>query len=580
MKILIIEDDYPQALFLKMLLEEIGQGDITIVDNLESIKKATSSTRFDLILTDIRMPEADGITLLSKYLTPGMTGGVVIVSVVDDMIKELTAGMCRQLGYEHVGVISKPFNSVDLTHELNKYTSQRQNTKRQKEQIQIEQEEVLNAFHDNLITPMYQPQFSFDSCELVGVEALARLEHPQHGTLSPFQFIDVLAKENLLLELYYLMLDKCTSDMGSWQSPPQLSINIESDFLNADICEATVETCRRNGFPLEKLTLEISENSVFNPTPTSLENLARLNLYGVRFSIDDFGTGYASLDQLIDLPITELKIDRVFIANVVNNYKHQQLTLAALRLSQALGMSCVAEGIEDQDTWEYLKELGVDVCQGFYTGAPMPIGALTSLHRATSGDITIPVQNEKMDTILLFDKLQLRGTAIQRLLSKELAGTEVLLATNTSVFMELLHKYSNSFVVVNSQSFQLLPDDERASIRNLVRKMNSVLLTEPGESIVSELIIPTIEGMESVTATATKLTSHIEVQLNFKNKRNPPKLSESEQKVARLLLAGFSNKHICYELNLSPKTVSTFKTRILQKMGVKSIVELARILNL
>lgn len=580
MKILIIEDDYPQALYLKMLLQDLGYNDIAIANNLESINSATASTQYDLIFTDIRMPEADGITLLSKKLTPNTTKGVVIVSVVDDMIKELTKGMCHQLGYEYTSILSKPFDVEKLRSELDQFLAHALETKQIEDQFKPKPDDVLTAFRSNLVLPLYQPQFSFNKAELVGVEALARLNHPEFGILAPSQFLSILSEHNLLLELYYLMLDRCTLDLSTILSPPQLSINIDTDFLNSEFCEKTVGICQQNGFPLENLTLEITEHKAFLPTPTILENLARLNLYGVRFSIDDFGTGYASLDQLIDLPISELKIDRRFVSNVVTNYKHQQLTLAALRLSQALGLSCVAEGIEDQATWEYLKELGVDICQGFYTGAPMSFLELASLHRAVSGEATSWSKEEQYDTIILFDQLQLRGKAIQKLIAKELPLNPIMLASNSSIFAELLNEASNSFVVVDSKSFQSLPEKIRSDISNTVRKRNAVLLVEQGDLSISELVIPTVSSSEDITSTSLNLAKYIDSQHNNKKKRNQPKLSQSEQKIAQLLLAGFTNKHICYELDLSPKTVSTFKTRILQKMGVKSVVELARVLNL
>ncbi len=580
MKTLIIEDDYPQALYLKMLLQDLGYNDITITSNLESIHNATASTQYDLIFTDIRMPEADGITLLSKKLTPNTTRGVVIVSVVDDTIKELTKGMCHQLGYEYTSILSKPFDSEKLSLEIDLFLSHLAESKQTQDEFKPEADDVLSAFRSHSVLPLYQPQFSFNKAELVGVEALARLNHPEHGMLVPSQFLSILSEHNLLLDLYYFMLERSTLDLGTILSPPQLSLNIDTNFLNTEFCEKTVEICQQNGFPLEKLTLEITEHKAFQPTPTVLENLARLNLYGVSFSIDDFGTGYASLNQLIDLPISELKIDRRFVSNVVTNYKHQQLTLAALRLAQALGLSCVAEGIEDQQTWEYLKELGVDICQGFYTGAPMSFLELASLHRAVSGEATSWSKEEQYDTVILFDQLQTRGKAIQKLVAKELSSNPIILASNPSLFIELLNEASNSFVVVDSKSFQSLPDNIRSDISNTVRKRNAVLLVEQGDSSISELVIPTVSSTGDITSTSINLAKYIDSQHNNKKKRNQPKLSQSEQKIAQLLLAGFTNKHICYELDLSPKTVSTFKTRILQKMGVKSIVELARVLNL
>ncbi|AXY00474.1 EAL domain-containing protein [Vibrio alfacsensis] len=142
---------------------------------------------------------------------------------------------------------------------------------------------------------------------MVGVEALARLEHPEYGVLSPSCFLSQVAKLGLMSEFYRSMLAKATTAMSLLNGTIQLSMNINKTLLDGPLYEHTVEICRVTNFPFEALTLELTEEQAYHLTPVALRNLARLSLLGVSFAIDDFGTGYASLEQLIDLPISELK---------------------------------------------------------------------------------------------------------------------------------------------------------------------------------------------------------------------------------------------------------------------------------
>ncbi len=137
--------------------------------------------------------------------------------------------------------------------------------------------------------------------------------------------------------------------------------------------------CTDYGVAPERITLELTEDEVYDSGVISLANLANLRLRGVGLAIDDFGTGYSSLSQLAVLPYTELKIDRQFISNSLSNFKSQQLTISSLQLAKSLGLKSVAEGVEDEDTLHYLNQLGVDLYQGFVASKAIPLEALKKL---------------------------------------------------------------------------------------------------------------------------------------------------------------------------------------------------------
>lgn len=580
MKILIIEDDNFQSLNLKLNLNELGYDDTVIAHDLASVESAINSVHYDLIFCDIRMPDADGISLLSKYISPEMTKGIIISSAVNDSIQKLTMGMCNQLGYEYVSSLPKPFKRGELQSELEKFQNYTKRDATEHESIVLSDQEIVNAIHNQQLFAVYQPQFSFLNGKIEGVEALARLEHPEHGILPPYCFIEQLSRLGLMKQAYDTILTNSVGSLSQVKSNLRLSININNEMLNTDLYDTTVEICERHSFPLEQLTLELTEEQAFIATPLALENLARLNLNGVSFSIDDFGTGYASLEQLIDLPISELKIDRTFITNIVSDYKNQQITKSALQLSQSLGLHCVAEGVEDQETWEYLKQLGIDSCQGFYTGKPMSIHELTELLPNTANSTLESKGKNTQGSVLLFDHLPQRGEAVLKLLERTLVSNTFFFASSIDNFMDSINKPKVNFVIIESEAFQLLSNEDREQLRLSIRKKDGLLISSDATSNKFELVLPVLVKSDSIVNTAKLLIEQIDQTYNAVVKKNKANLSKREQLVAQLLLAGFSNKYISYELDLSPKTVSTFKTRILRKTGVKSIIELANVLSL
>ncbi|WP_305816454.1 EAL domain-containing protein [Photobacterium leiognathi] len=576
MNILIIEDDVLQSLNLKLHLGELGYRDVVIANNIERVKAATNISIFDLIFCDIRMPDADGILLLSSYLKKQMSSAIIIVSAVDDTIKQLTMGMCRQLGYSYVSTLAKPFSREQLTYEINYFNSHLLDTQTSIHTYLPIDIDLKLAFSNNLFFPLYQPQFSFITGELVGVEALVRLEHPKRGIVLPREFLPQINELGLMKELYVFMLKKTTKAIGLMNSPIHLSLNINKELLDWNLFEHTVSICEETGFPLDKLTLELTEEQAYSSTLTALENLARLSLHGVKFAIDDFGTGYASLEQLIDLPISELKIDRVFIARATRDYKHQQLTLAAIRLAKSLGLQCVTEGVENSETWEYLKNIGADICQGHYTGKPMAIHDINALYRASKKTRSQTQSRKNVETIVIFDLQGVRANAMTKILSRENNQFIFITATYIEQLRHLIRDLLVSVIVVDFESFSSLSNKEQEDLKSLVSSRNRIFLVNENRKDDLTNFSPLVIKSEDITKTSKILYENIESMILSRNKKNKMPLSRREENIAQLLLSGVTNKHIAYELDISQKTVSSFKSRIFQKLGVKSLIELAQ----
>lgn len=578
MTILIIEDDPIQALNLKIQLRDLGYMHVETASNLQEVTELTQSNTFDLVFCDIHLPDTDGISLLSEHLTKDIAKAVVVISIVDDSILKLTMGMCSQLGYQFVSALQKPLVSDELASVMQSYQDSRQKTGTPAIDINLGDVDILDGFEQNRFFAVYQPQFSFDSGQLVGVEALVRMEHPKYGVVAPLYFLPLINQAGRMRDLYAVMLDKATSAVSALGGNVKLSLNVTQDLLESDLTFITTQICEQNEFPLSKLTLELTEEQAYSSSHQALANIARLSIKGVDFSIDDFGTGYASLEKLVDLPFSELKIDRLFISRVKDSYRHQQLTMSAVRLAQSLGLHCIAEGVEDVETWEQLKALGVDTCQGFYTGKPMSISELLPLYQVAK--TTEMDASEPPSVVVYVDKDSTRGAAIQKLLSKELTDHNVLFLPKLEELNNVRRDLPVSMIVIDSDTLYNTSEKDRIALSNAKNKVNTVALVSD-ENDAQNLVfkMPYLIKGETITNTAKQASSFVLQSGQNDVTSGLLKLSERERDVAKLLLAGFSNKYIAYEFGISEKTISTFKRRIFSKLQVKSIIELSGIIK-
>ncbi|ROV58957.1 EAL domain-containing protein [Vibrio ponticus] len=580
MKVLIIEDDPVQALNLKIQLRELGLTDVSIAGNLGGLKLAISENSFDLVFCDIHLPDVDGITLLAEYLNTDVARAVIIVSVVEDAVLRLAQGMCNQLGYDYVNTLSKPYAVEELRQVLQPLETllSVQAKKHEKIVVDLSEAQVRTLISEQYVFSVYQPQFSFRTGQLIGVEALARIEHADLGVLSPASFLPQVSALGLMRELYVVMLKKSTAALAVLEHPLRLSLNIAQVLLEEDLFEITTQICNENNYPLSLLTLELTEEQACNPSHRALANIARLKVRGVSFSIDDFGTGYASLEQLIDLPFSEIKIDRKFIARVKDDYKHQQLTMSVLRLAQSLGLHCVAEGVEDLVTWEYLKGLGVDTCQGYYTGRPMAISELLPLYQVALSH-NDDDNKDAQKVVLIYDNDTTRGKATVRLLEQELTQYSFCFASRLDEVRNVIRDLPVSLVVFEQDCLSSLSEEQHIAFSNIKQRVECLYLVSMLELDSLSDFPNYITKSETIAQTVRDIVQYI----GQSQSRHPisleEKLSERESHVAKLLLAGFTNKYIAYELGISQKTVSTFKRRVFTKLGVKSIIELSNTLK-
>ncbi|MET9614206.1 putative bifunctional diguanylate cyclase/phosphodiesterase [Kitasatospora indigofera] len=227
----------------------------------------------------------------------------------------------------------------------------------------------------------YQPKVAFDG-RVVGLEALLRWERPGQGRVSPDEFVGLAESSGLMPRLTDYVLEAAVGQLALWRGQGlqvQVAVNVSPrDVLNPGFAQRVAGHLVRHGVPAHALQLEITERLLLDDSRLAAETLAELREYGVGMSLDDFGTGYSSLVRLRSLPVGELKIDRSFVSRMVADDHDAAVVRCSVELAHSLGLTVVAEGVEDDETWERLHSMGVDAVQGWLVSAALPAEQATA----------------------------------------------------------------------------------------------------------------------------------------------------------------------------------------------------------
>ncbi|WP_457809242.1 putative bifunctional diguanylate cyclase/phosphodiesterase [Kushneria sp. EE4] len=244
----------------------------------------------------------------------------------------------------------------------------------QQEDLQRAQR-LRQALDQGEIVPFYQPVVSLSNRETVGVEILARWQHPERGLVPPDEFIPLIETLGLMPEMTRHLLDTAMHDSRQWPGARFLAVNITASYLEDQSFTAQIAALlEAHAFPADRLEVEITENVLIERLDIVQQNLNRLHGMGVHVSLDDFGTGYSGLYHLARLDIDKIKIDRSFFD--AEEIRQDNLVRLIIAMGRSLGMAVVAEGIEEERLAERLAQQGCHLGQGYLFGRPMPTNAL------------------------------------------------------------------------------------------------------------------------------------------------------------------------------------------------------------
>jgi len=244
---------------------------------------------------------------------------------------------------------------------------------------------LRSAIRENRLTMHYQPQVDLAG-RVVGLEALVRWQHPEHGAVSPGEFVPIAEASGLIFDLHdWIQLQVCR-DLRQLQEQlgehlcPVVSLNVSPlEFRRPGLVERLQDTIVATGIQPALLRLEITEGAAMVNIEQVIPRMEAIRELGVGFSIDDFGTGYSSLAYLKRLPVDSLKIDRSFVLGVLYDTSDAVLVSTIVDMAHNLGIATVAEGVEDEQTRQFLTERGCDYLQGWLFGRAEPIAELLPL---------------------------------------------------------------------------------------------------------------------------------------------------------------------------------------------------------
>ncbi|MEY9966310.1 diguanylate cyclase (GGDEF)-like protein [Streptacidiphilus sp. MAP12-16] len=227
----------------------------------------------------------------------------------------------------------------------------------------------------------YQPKVAFDG-HVVGLEALVRWDRVGHGPVSPDEFVGLAESSGLMPRLTDYVLEAAVTQLAAWRAEGmavQVAVNVSPrDVLRPGFARSIADRLARHDVPAGALQLEITERLLLEDGQLAADTLEELRRHGVGMSLDDFGTGYSSLVRLRRLPVGELKIDRSFVSRMVADDHDAAVVRCSVQLAHSLGLTVVAEGVEDDETWEQLESMGCDAVQGWLVSAALPAEQATA----------------------------------------------------------------------------------------------------------------------------------------------------------------------------------------------------------
>jgi diguanylate cyclase (GGDEF)-like protein len=226
------------------------------------------------------------------------------------------------------------------------------------------------------ITLHYQPQIRLSTGDVEGVEALLRWQHPVKGPIGTQQLVSMTEHSAVMHLLTAHVIDTVIAQAGIWCAQDvhlRVSINVSArDLYGDDIVERLAQRMAQHGVSPSQIQIEITEGALMADPNRATGTVNRIRALGVAVSLDDFGTGYSSLAHLRRMPISEIKIDRSFVAGMAGNRDDAAIVTSTVELARSLGIRTVAEGVENMDTRRLLADVGCTLMQGWLTGRPMP----------------------------------------------------------------------------------------------------------------------------------------------------------------------------------------------------------------
>jgi EAL domain-containing protein (putative c-di-GMP-specific phosphodiesterase class I)/FixJ family two-component response regulator len=377
-RILIFDDDADVGQTIQWIAEGLNFEAEFVVHANEFFQRL-AATRPDIITVDLVMPELDGVEIMRILAEHQCTSKIVISSGMGTKVLEAAQRSAVEHGLSIAGVIPKPISREALRALIGEGTDSDSQVPVETQSVSheeflIQKPELEHAIQNRDIVMAYQPKIECGSSALAGFEALARWQHPERGLVMPDDFIPLAEAAGLIDALSAQIFDQSLAWFSSAfpKSQIKLSLNISAKSLvDIYVADDLFQLCRHYGVATGRVVLELTETSAMIDPTLSLDLMTRFRMKGFELSIDDFGTGFSSMVQLVRLPFSEIKVDKSFVMQAQKSQEARSVIRSIIELGHSLGLQVTAEGVEDKETFDQIKNMGCDLAQGYWIARPM-----------------------------------------------------------------------------------------------------------------------------------------------------------------------------------------------------------------
>lgn len=376
-RVLLLDDEPFQ---LKLLSRQLANLGLDRVDTFTSGQAALAlleqqASGVQMIFLDLNMPGMDGVEFIRRLVDIRYTSALVLVSGEDERIRDTSVRLARAHHLNVLGHVGKPVQPETLRALLERWRNMAPKAAGEARK-RYSAAQVRRAVAGGELVNYYQPKVEVMSGALKGVETLVRWRHPDDGLVFPDQFIGVAEEHGIIDDLTRIVLTEALAQARRWREAGlvlRIAVNVSMDNLvRLDFTDFVLGQIVRAGGAPEELILEVTESRLMTNALASLDTLTRLRLKKISLSIDDLGTGNSSLAQLRNIPFDEIKIDRSFVHGACRDNTRNAIFTASLGMARQLGIATVAEGVEDQADWDFLRQQGCDLAQGYFIARAMP----------------------------------------------------------------------------------------------------------------------------------------------------------------------------------------------------------------
>jgi len=379
---LVVEDHDFQRRATVRMLESLGaKGVHEAPEGRVALAIIQDPTRpVDIVICDLDMPGMDGMEFIRHLGASGLPISIILASALERNLVASVETMTEAYGIRLLGVVEKPLTPGKLVPLIELHKPVQTKPDRPKAVgPSFTLQEITAGLKNDEFEPFFQPKIELATRQVKGAEALARWRHPQKGIVAPYAFIKLLEDNDLIDELTWLMLKKAAAFCSTWRSAgldATVSVNLSLKSLSdIHLADHVTELVLSENLEPSQMILEVTESAATTDVGPALENLARLRMKGFGLSIDDYGTGYSSMQQLTRIAFTELKIDQSFVTNAAKKESARVILGSSLDMAKKLNITAVAEGVETQQDWDLLRQLGCGLAQGYFMARPMEAGA-------------------------------------------------------------------------------------------------------------------------------------------------------------------------------------------------------------